>query len=210
MSRLGPGCVIGVDFDNTIACYDRALRSIAVSRGWVAPDGPGDKREIREAIRRLAGGEIVWQQVQAEIYGRRIHEAELMPGARSFFTRCRSAGVEVHIVSHKTEFAAFDDTRTNLRQAAREWLRRQRAFDPDGLGLDSARVWFTANRAEKIARIVQLKCAYFVDDLIEVFTEPEFPCQVGKLLLAVGGEVPTNGISAFRTWSDIERHLFAE
>jgi len=209
MSRVWPGCVIGVDFDNTIACYERPLRSIAVSRGWLGPDGPGEKRGIREAIRRLPGGEILWQRVQAEIYGPRIHEAELMPGAASFLTRCRSAGVEVHIISHKTEVAAFDDARTNLRQAATEWLRRQQAFDPCGLGLDPARVWFAASRAEKIERIGQLRCAYFVDDLLEVFTEPTFPARVGKLLLAAPGAPVTNGIRVFRTWSDIERYLFA-
>ncbi len=206
-ARVWPGCVIGIDFDNTIVCYERLLQSIAVSRGWLGNEDPGHKREVRKAIRRLADGEIVWQQVQAEIYGPRILEADLMPGLPSFLARCRSAGVEVHVVSHKTEFANLDGTGTNLRQAAREWLRRHRAFEPDGLALDPARVWFTSSRAEKITEIVRLKCAYFIDDLVEVFTEPQFPRHVGKLLLTAGGEAPKDVI-AFRRWSEIEAYLF--
>lgn len=208
MARVRAGSIIGVDFDNTIVSYDLVIRSVAIGRGLIGPDGPRNKRAIRDAIRRLPDGEIAWQKVQAEVYGPRMQEAELIEGVASFFARCRRDGIEVHIVSHKTEFARFDATGTNLRRAALDWLRAKRALAPDGLGLDPGRIWFTATRGEKVVRIAALKCSYFVDDLIEVFTEPDFPFHVHKLLFAPAGNQGRGTVSMFANWSEIEAYLF--
>ncbi len=41
----------------------------------------------------------------------------------------------VFIVSHKTEYAGYDETRTNLRTAALEWMTSHHFFEPHGLDL---------------------------------------------------------------------------
>lgn len=207
---LGVADVVGIDFDNTIIGYDNVMRSVAARRGYISSDGPTDKRSIRDLIWLRPDGDVDWQRVQGEVYGSRIGEAVLIDGARSFFRRCITAGVSVHIVSHKTEFAGYDPTRTNLRQAALRWLHEQNAFVPTGLGLSPDHVWFAATRREKIAHIGRLGCRVFIDDLPEVFSEPGFPASVERILFDSTGAEAKDADRAFRSWPEIEAYLFDE
>ena len=90
------------------------------------------------------------------------------------------------------------------------WMRQHRMFDPDGLGVSPADVYFESTRQGKIARILQLGCTAFIDDLEETFAEPEFPSAVDKILYAPQG--PVSRVSAVRTmasWQEICDALFA-
>ena len=145
--------IVGIDFDNTIVTYDEALGRIARERGLIGGEAAQTKKEIRDQIRRLPGGEIEWQKCQALLYGSRIGEAQLIEGVVEFFQRCWEEGVKVYVVSHKTEFSRFDTTGTNLRKAALEWMAANGFFEAEGLGLSRDGVFFAATRAEKIERI---------------------------------------------------------
>src|SRR5207237_549076 len=112
-----------------------------------------------------------------------------------------------HIVSHKTEYAGYDPTRTNLRQAALQWLRDRCAFGRTGLGLKAGNVWFAATRQEKIEHIRRLNCRVFIDDLVEVFCEPCFPASVQRILLDPTGGGAEGADRAFCNWSQIEAYL---
>lgn len=189
--------VIGVDFDNTLVSYDELFLHLARERGLVT--GPG-KKAIRDSIRQLPDGEIEWQKLQGIAYGPRMAEAKLIEGVPEFFAACRERGLPVHIISHKTEFAAYDGTHTNLRQAAQTWMNAH--------GLPAAH--FGGSRAEKIAIIQRLGCTVFVDDLEETFLEPDFPSGVEKLLFASHGHEPMTGVRICRSWQEIlESILFA-
>jgi len=176
--------IIGIDFDNTIASYDELLFRAAVDRGLIPAGADRTKRAVRDRIRLLPGGEIEWQKLQALLYG------PLMPGARQtdgvddFIRWCRGAGITVFIVSHKTQYANYDETGTDLRTAALEWMAAQRFFDAAGLGLRPGDVFFESTREDKIARIRTLGCSHFIDDLEEVFLEPSFPANVQRILYA--------------------------
>jgi len=174
--------VVGIDFDNTLVSYDALIHQVAVERGFVAAGSETGKRSVRDQIRLLPDGEIEWQKVQGLIYGPRMSEAQLMSGAADFVRRCRAQGWPVYVVSHKTEFAGYDDTRTNLREAALSWMASQKFFDRDGLGFSRDHVFFEGTRDAKIARIQALGCTDFIDDLEEVFVEPSFPQGVRKFL----------------------------
>ena len=176
---------IGIDFDNTIVGYDEVMRRIALERGLI-DGGERSKRAVRDRIRQLPGGEIEWQKLQALAYGPRMGEAVLLEGADEFIRRCRGAGMDVFIVSHKTLFANYDDTRTDLRAAAMAWMTARRFFEPDGLGLRCGDVYFEPTRAAKIARIEQIGCSHFIDDLVEVFLEPSFPSGVSAACPGAG------------------------
>ena len=52
---------IGLDFDNTIICYDNVFLSSAKERGLLRSDFSGAKQQVRDAIRMLPDGEIAWQ-----------------------------------------------------------------------------------------------------------------------------------------------------
>ena len=48
---------IGIDFDNTIAGYDRVFDEIAIKQGLVANDWQGGKKALRDYLRTLREGE---------------------------------------------------------------------------------------------------------------------------------------------------------
>ena len=195
--------VVGVDFDNTLVSYDDLIYDVARERGLVQ-DGTGkSKKDIRDAIRRLDGGEIEWQRVQGVVYGPRMNEAKAADGAKAFLTRCADANVNVYVVSHKTQLANYDDTGTDLRAAALSWVERQGWFGDSGPGLSRNRVYFESSRKEKVERIEQLECTHFIDDLEETFREEGFPEGVQKILYApypTDAKIP--GVATVSSWDE--------
>ncbi len=181
----GTACVVGVDFDNTIVSYEKALRGCVESLGLDVPSSALCKRSIRDYVRQMPDGELTWQRMQAHIYGPGMADAELMPGVRSFFDICRERGVPVHVVSHKSEYAAAGPDGPNLRDTALSWMSEQGLLD-EGTGVSRDHIWFESTRVEKIERIGLLGCTHFVDDLEETFLEETFPSGVVKLLFAPG------------------------
>ena len=202
------GYVIGVDFDNTIASCDGVIYSEAVERGLIRPDVRKTKKDIRDWIRQLPDGDIEWQRLQAVAYGPRMEEAILIDGVKRFFDSCKQHNIKVLIVSHKTEFANFDQTRTNLRLAALSWMRRKRFFEADALGLPEEDVYFESTRREKIKRIECLGCTHFIDDLEEIFLEDSFPTYVKKILYSPHAPVALADVMALTTWQEINHYFF--
>jgi hypothetical protein len=204
-----PNEIVGVDFDNTILTYDEVLSRIARERGLLGGEAARTKREIRDHIRRLPGGEIEWQKCQALSYGPRIGEARLIEGVPEFFRRCREEGVKVYVVSHKTENSRYDTTGTNLREAALGWMVANGFFEAEGLGLRRDQVFFAATRAEKIERVKQLGCTHFIDDLEETFLEERFPAGTVRLLYEPAGEsTPPPEVTRMKSWRQIGEYFF--
>jgi hypothetical protein len=196
--------VVGVDFDNTIADYDDLMHAIAVERGLVSAGFTRNKKLIRDAIRALPDGESHWRGVQVTAYGPRMGDARLIEGVREFFLACRRRGIDVYIVSHKTEYANFGDATVNLREAAAAWLDQQGFFDEQGIGLPRERVFFESTRAEKIERARSLGATHFIDDLEETFGEDTFPSEVEKILFASHGQPTTlSDAVSFPSWREI-------
>ena len=201
--------VIGLDLDNTLVSYDALFHALAVERGLVDGATPKHKRAIRDAVRRHAEGEQQWRVLQALAYGRRMGDAALNPGAAAFVRRCTSRGLPVHIVSHRTISAEADPDRTDLRASAIEWMRVNRFFEADGLGMNPGCVWFEGTRVEKVARIRQLACTHFVDDLEEVFDEPGFPPDVEKILYAPDrAETSIGDVRVAVDWTSVAEAVF--
>ena len=80
--------------------------------------------------------------MQGYVYGARMAEAEPYPGALEFFQNCRRAGIPARIISHKTRHP-FLGERHDLHQAALQWLEQQGFFDPEKIGLDRGRGYFS-------------------------------------------------------------------
>jgi hypothetical protein len=199
---------IGIDFDNTIVSYDELMYRAAIDHGLIRDGADRTKRAVRDRIRQLPDGEVHWQKLQALAYGPLMRQARPTEGAEDCIRGCREAGLDVFIVSHKTEYATYDETRTNLRTAALEWMAAHRFFDAAGLGLTRSRVYFESTRAEKIARIAAIDCSLFIDDLEEVFLEPSFPPHVRRILYAPDATgVPASGVTVMRSWSALCEYL---
>ena len=199
---------IGIDFDNTIVSYDELIRQIAIERGLVSDRLKANKKLIRDAIRREENGEVEWQKIQGIIYGPRMGEAQITKGVEAFFICCRLHRASVFIISHKTEFARYDPTQTSLRVSALEWMEDAGFFAIDGLGLPRDSVYFEETRRDKVARIQQLECTYFIDDLEEVFLEENFPADVKKILYTPAEADSSLDVWASSSWADIAEYVF--
>src|SRR5580658_2601954 len=141
---------IGLDFDNTIICYDDVFLSAAKERGLLPADFRGGKQLVRDAIRLAPDGETAWQKLQGFVYGRGIGGARAYAGFRAFLKRARAAGDALFVVSHKTEYGHFDLDRINLRVAALNWMKQQGFFDASRCGVAVEDVFFESTREEKL------------------------------------------------------------
>jgi len=202
--------IVGVDFDNTIVSYDDIMHSVAAQLGLIHRDVEKSKRLIRDKIRQMPKGEVEWQKLQAIMYGQRMEEARLIDGAGRFLELCKQHNTAVYIISHKTEYANYDETGTNLREAALTWMKERKFFEADGLGLSQRHVYFEWTRRAKIERIRHLKCTHFIDDLEETFLEDSFPANVEKILYAPHMQHPfPRNVRVFTTWEEISHYFFS-
>jgi hypothetical protein len=204
---MTPRFRIGIDFDNTIITYDDLFCAAAKTNGLIAPDFFGNKQAVRDAIRLLPDGELVWQRLQGQVYGKRIGEAKIVPGVELFLRRAQAEGCLIVIVSHKTEYGHFDSDRVNLRTAALDWMVGQRLFDR-GRGIALQNVYFESTRADKIKRIATLSLTHFIDDLEEVLTDPNFPPHVERILFADAAPPTAGCYTRCATWRGIEQYIF--
>lgn len=208
-SQWMPPKVIGIDFDNTLICYDEVFHRLAVEAGLVTPDSPRRQKAVREAARRSPEGDVAWQRLQGQAYGPRIHEATPADGALALLEACRKAEYEVHIISHKTQYASIDPSHTNLQKAAQDWLAGN-GFFSEATGLGPNHFHCGSTRAEKIALIRNLGCTHFVDDLEETFREEGFPPEVQAILYAPGDDpVPEDvpNLLVARSWPELGERI---
>jgi hypothetical protein len=204
---MSSGLRIGLDFDNTIITYDAVFLAAARKWGLVGADFSGGKQAIRDTIRLLPDGELSWQKLQGQVYGKGLAQAEMVKGVDAFLRRCRDSNVPVVIVSHKTEFGHHDPDRVNLRDAARSWMSERGFFRAAGYGIAPNAVYFENTRQDKIARIAQVGCTHFIDDLEEVLSDPTFPAEVEPILFSDVALAAASCIVC-PTWRDIEERVF--
>lgn len=189
---------IGLDFDNTLICYDPVFSALARARGWAA--GRGSKRLIKERLLKEDGNDLRWQALQAEAYGRTIMSAKPFPGAVEFLRRAREEGHELFIVSHKSEASHFDPS-VRLRLWAKRWIAKHLRVAP-------SRCYFESTRAAKVKRIAELKLDLFVDDLEEVLAHPAFPATTAALRFDPAA--PQAAARArVRSWRELSQRLCA-
>src|SRR5712692_8565861 len=166
---------IGIDFDNTLIDYTEVFVAAARDRGLIDARVGRSKRAVRDAIRRLPDGEITWQRLQGHVYGAGIGGARMFAGAAEFLRTCRSHGVPIFIVSHKTRYGHYDPARVDLREAALGWMTARGLFRAEEGGIARENVFFADDREGKLARIAALDCSHFIDDLEELFADRGFP-----------------------------------
>ena len=198
---------IGIDFDNTIISYDEVFRQMAKDRGLIGPDFTGHKQALRDTIRLLPDGEIAWQCLQGQVYGKGIASARIITGFESFLRRCRREGCSVSVVSHKTVYGHYDPDRVNLRTAALDWMVAEGLTSGEH-AIALSDIYFESTRAEKLSRIAKLSLTHFIDDLEEVLSDPDFPPGVTPVLFAADGT--SSGVSCLvcTSWKQIEEQIF--
>lgn len=197
---------IGIDFDNTLVDYNHVFLDAAKRRGLIDTAFDGSKRAVRDRIRSLPDGELAWQRLQGYVYGAGIGGAAMFNGADFFLRSCRGKGVDVFVISHKTQFGHHDPMRVDLRLAALDWMARRGFFCGNGFGIPVERVFFESSRAAKLERIGAVGCTHFIDDLEEVFSDPGFPAGVLPILFAPSGTLHAGTVCP--SWQQITQVLF--
>ena len=177
--------LVGFDFDNTLICYDRLFRQVALDNVLIPESIAPQKNAVRDYLRQ-EGKENDWTRLQGEVYGARILEAEPYPGAFETIVKIAQNNIPMCIVSHKS-LTPYIGEPLNLHQAARDWLTLQGFYSSEGLRWSEGRVFFELTKEEKVERIAAIGCTHYVDDLPEILDM--LPDKVNKILFVPNGVV---------------------
>ena len=190
--------LIGIDFDNTIACYDKVFQEVAKNQKIVNKNWIGNKTDLKKLILKSKKGKELWMKIQGMVYGQYMKNAEIMDGFVNFLKVTKLLDVDVCIISHKTKYGHFDKNKIDLRKEALKWIKKNKI-------LDANKVYFANTREEKISLINDLKCDIFIDDLIEVLDHDNLNKNIKKIHLSSRN---SSKIINFSNWHDIKKNIF--
>ena len=200
---------IGLDFDNTIVCYDQAIKQLADELLELPEDVPRTKLGLRDHL-RAAGREPQWTAFQGELYGPGMRYAQPYKDSIATMKHLVAVGHELVIISHRSR-RPYAGPRHDLHAAARGWvldrLQSEGLFRDAG---DETRVHFLENRNKKLAMISKLGCDVFLDDLPDILSDPEFPKTTQAILFDPAGDISIKSMSSktvITSWSQLLFHL---
>lgn len=157
---------VGIDFDNTIVQYDELFYNLALEKNLINSNVPKNKIDIRNYLRSI-GKDNEFTLLQGEVYGARIKDAEPAFKCIETIKKFIKNNIEVFIISHKTKYP-YAGEKYNLHNAARDWLNYYSFFQSSGAGLNKNKVFFNLTKEEKIKKIHEVGCDFFIDDLPEI------------------------------------------
>ncbi len=178
---------LGIDFDNTLVCYDGVFAETACEQKLISSS---ERTLSKDALRnrlRAEGREEDWTKLQGYVYGPGMSRAKPFPGALEFLAACRERGIAVCVISHRTA-KPFLGPAYDLLSAARQWLDANGFFAKTGIAQEHAH--FELTKQSKLARIALESCTHFIDDLPEFLAEPAFPGGVERILLDPANQHP--------------------
>lgn len=197
---------IGIDFDNTIVCYDELFHKVANEKKIIPKSIPANKLIIREYLRKK-DKEDSWTNMQGLVYGQRILEANAFLGLKEFIQKAQKMGHKIFIISHKTLYP-YAGPKYNLHDAARNWIDKKLQVKKNEINIEK-NVYFESTKEEKIKKISELECDVFIDDLPEILKMPGFPKKT-KLILFDPESIYTmqeKFIINIKTWDEINQYL---
>jgi hypothetical protein len=204
---------IGIDFDNTIACYDGVFHKAALERSLIPADLARDKNSVRDYLNGT-GRKDEFTELQGYVYGARMDLVSPYPGFAEFIAIAQKAGHELFIVSHKTRHPILGP-KHDMHAAARGFLT-DRSLTGSGLAqIDPANVFFELTKEQKVARAYALACNVFIDDLPEILSLDGFPDGMRKILFDpenqfAGMAAERQTFDQYTSWASITADLTRE
>lgn len=199
--------IIGLDFDNTIVSYETVFHKVAVEKGLIDTTVTRSKLAVRDDL-RTRHMENDWTELQGYVYGTCMNQADIFPGVIDVLRWARDSMIEVVIISHKTCYP-FLGPKYDLHRAAREWIEST-LKDDFGLLVSVDNVNFRETKEEKIARITEIGCDIFIDDLPEILQAPTFPSSTQRFLFnSTDYHDPNDEIISVKNWDQFLKHLKA-
>jgi hypothetical protein len=199
--------LIGLDFDNTIACYDEAISLLADNLLELPSELPKTKQELCNYLRKN-DREVEWTHFQGVLYGPGMVHARPHERAIETMQHLESEGHELMIVSHRSKHP-YAGPPYDLHAAAHEWVKNR--LQSAGLFLNKRRAYskyefvnFLETRDEKLSMIKELGCHLFVDDLLEILEATSFPKgTAGVLFDPTGKHSHINEKLTIATWEQL-------
>ena len=157
---------IGIDFDNTIVLYDRLFYDYALQQGLIDKGTEKTKSAVRKALIKDQKEET-FTEIQGIVYGKLIDKAPIQNGITYGLRTLIQSGYKISIVSHKTKYPILGE-KYDLHESATNWLCKNGFFDEAIVGIKENNVHFNATFEDKITKIKNINCDFFIDDLIKV------------------------------------------
>lgn len=195
---------IGFDFDNTIISYDNLFYELAKEISTLPSEIKKDKTSIRNFFLE-SNQEDQFTILQGLIYGKQIMRAKPTKNFLIILDRlCRKKNVKIFIVSHKTKYP-YKGEKINLRSAATNWIENNLNINRK-LSINPNNIFYESTIEEKIDRIKQLKCNFFIDDL------PSIILKLKKITVPILYDPYKNfsklKIEKINDWLDLEKKIF--
>jgi hypothetical protein len=190
--------LIGLDFDNTIVCYDRAIAQLAETLPDLPADLPRTKLALRDYLRGVHR-EPEWTAFQGAIYGPGMTFAEPFVHALEVMQTLKDMGHSLCIVSHRS-LRPYAGPAYDLHTAARVWVQERLACT--GL-VQNESAFFYETREQKISAVSALGCDVFLDDLPEVLADAHFPQSCQAILFDPERSHPQSECTRIAHWSEL-------
>ena len=168
----------GLDLDNTLIDYSQPTKEYCKFNGLRVHE---TLKDLRNYIKYENDNDEDWQTAQAWIYTEGLNYASLTEGTNDFLRCLRENGFEVSIISHKTSHTQKKHGSKELHSRTLEWLSSR--IDSKHFEL-RRNIYFEPTKDFKIKRIQSLDINYFVDDLIEILKDKNFPSLTKKYLFS--------------------------
>ena len=195
--------IIGLDFDNTIVSYDSLFHKVSVEQNLINESFEINKIKIRDYLRSV-NKEDIWTEMQGYVYGKRMEEAEPFPYIKDFFLKVIDLGHKIFIISHKTKYP-FLGEKYDLHEAAKNWIKKN--LVKDGISeFTIQNCYFEPTKDDKVKKIKEMNCDFYVDDLPEILENKYFPDNCNKILFDPENNYEENSyknITIKKSWDQI-------
>ena len=167
----------GFDLDNTIIDY-----GISVEKYCLNAKIPKQEKitSLRSYLRKIDPSDLKWQEAQSWIYVDGLQYAKLNEGIVDLCVYLLSKNISVFIVSHKTNKTQDRFGGRDLFSPVVNWIQYSNIKNFFNI---NENIYFMPTRDAKIQKIEQLDLNWFVDDLLEVLLDKNFPPHTTKYLL---------------------------
>jgi hypothetical protein len=141
---------------------------------------------LRTLLRNVDDSGYRWQIAQGWLYTDGLSYAKPAQGIIDLCEFLRTRDFEMFIVSHKTTHTPTFCGHKELRGVATDWISNRNLYH---YFAGTQNIYFETSRDLKIKRIISLGLDYYVDDLVEIFQDPNYPQKIVSFLLSTK---PTN------------------
>ena len=191
--------LVGLDFDNTIVCYSKAIEVLSASYLDLPKELGKEKTVIKNYLAEAKRGEE-WTQFQGLLYSKGLEYAEPYNDVVDVMQELTDIGCNLCIISHKTK-EPFAGPSYDLHTAAAKWIDKH--LRCRGLVNGDGDVVFRPTKESKIKEIESRGCDVFLDDLYEILHHCDFPRETRGVLFNPGSNQSVkNALSCVGDWAE--------